>query len=153
MKRSPSPLSRLTIALILSVGLLTIAGRLAAVVGPGPLCGAWLLRRVPGFRHDLARLRDLLAIIVLGGLASVSGALYGAFLLTLLQNLLTRLPIVSEFKNLYIVVLGLILILTILFFPRGIAGAVGDLRRRTAKRAPAVPAPVRLPESATGSQP
>jgi len=73
---------------------------------------------------------DFVTMIVLGGLGSVSGALYGAFMLTLLQNSLTRLPIVSEFKNLYIVVLGAILILTVSFFPRGIAGAVQDLRQR-----------------------
>ena len=79
---------------------------------------------------------DFVTMIVLGGLGSVSGALYGAFMLTLLQNTLTRLPIVSEFKNLYIVVLGVILILTVSFFPRGIAGAVQDLRRRVQKRAP-----------------
>ncbi len=84
---------------------------------------------------------DFVTMIVLGGLGSVSGALYGSFMLTLLQNLLTRLPIVSEFKNLYIVVLGVILILTISFFPRGIAGAVRELRRQVQKRAatPLVP--------------
>ena len=79
---------------------------------------------------------DFVTMVVLGGLGSVSGALYGAFMLTLLQNSLTRLPIVSEFKNLYIVVLGAILILTISFFPRGIAGAVQGLRRRLLKRTP-----------------
>jgi branched-chain amino acid transport system permease protein len=73
---------------------------------------------------------DFVTMVVLGGLASVSGSLYGAFLLTLLHNLLTRLPIVSEFKNLYIVVLGLMLILTVSFFPRGIAGALQDARQR-----------------------
>lgn len=77
---------------------------------------------------------DFVTMVVLGGLASVSGAWYGAFLLTLLQNALTRLPIVSEFKNLYIVVLGVILILVVSFFPRGIAGAVHDLHQRIERR-------------------
>lgn len=81
---------------------------------------------------------DFVTMIVLGGLGSVSGALYGAFLLTLLQNSLTRLPILSDFQNLYVVVLGAILILTIIFFPRGIAGAIENLRRRLARRAPSL---------------
>lgn len=81
---------------------------------------------------------DFVTMVVLGGLGSVSGALYGAFLLTLLQNLLTRLPILNEFKNLYVVVLGVILILTVSFFPRGIAGAWQGLRRRSLKHAPPV---------------
>lgn len=67
---------------------------------------------------------DFLTMIVLGGLGSVGGAVSGAFLLTFLQNVLTRLPVVRDFKNLYIVVLGVILILTITFLPRGLAGIV-----------------------------
>ena len=79
---------------------------------------------------------DFVTMIVLGGLGSVSGALYGSFLLTLLQNSLTRLPLVRDFKNLYVVVLGVILILVITFFPRGVAGAVTSLRGRWAARSP-----------------
>ena len=77
---------------------------------------------------------DFLTMIVLGGLGSVSGALLGAFLLTFLQNALTRLPVVSDFKNLYIVVLGVILILTITFFPQGVAGAWRSWRARRSTR-------------------
>ena len=77
---------------------------------------------------------DFLTMIVLGGLGSVSGALSGAFLLTLLQNMLTRLPVLRDFKNLYIVVLGLVLILTITFLPGGIAGAVRSVRLRWSTR-------------------
>jgi len=73
---------------------------------------------------------DFLTMIVLGGLGSVGGALAGALLLTLLQNALTRLPVVHDFKNLYVVVLGVILILTIAFLPRGLAGVVRSLRSR-----------------------
>ncbi len=70
----------------------------------------------------------LLTMIVLGGLGTIRGALLGAFALTALQNLLTRLPVVRDFKNLYIVVFGALLILTIMFLPHGIAGG---LRGRT----------------------
>jgi branched-chain amino acid transport system permease protein len=70
----------------------------------------------------------LLTIIVLGGLGTIRGALLGALVLTALQNLLTRLPLVRDFKNLYIVVFGALLILTVIFLPRGIAGG---LRGRT----------------------
>lgn len=80
---------------------------------------------------------DFVTMVILGGLGSVSGSLLGAFLLILLQNSLTRLPIVSEFKNLYIVVLGIILILMITFFPRGLAGGWRNLQSRWASRSPA----------------
>ncbi len=77
---------------------------------------------------------DFVTMIVLGGIGTVSGALFGAFLLTLLQDSLTRLPVLRDFQNLYVVALGVILILTITFFPRGIAGAVQNLRRRLSNR-------------------
>ncbi len=77
---------------------------------------------------------DFVTMIVLGGIGTVSGALFGAFLLTLLQDSLTRLPVLRDFQNLYGVALGVILILTITFFPRGIAGAVQNLRRRLSNR-------------------
>lgn len=32
----------------------------------GPLCGAWLLRRLPGFRPSLTRLRDVLGLVIFG---------------------------------------------------------------------------------------
>lgn len=32
----------------------------------GPLCGTWLLRRIPGFRPSLTRIRDVLGLIILG---------------------------------------------------------------------------------------
>ena len=77
---------------------------------------------------------DFLTMIVLGGLGSVSGALSGALLLTFLQNVLTRLPVVRDFKNLYIVVLGVVLILTITFLPQGIAGIARSWRARWSTR-------------------
>jgi len=77
---------------------------------------------------------DFLTMIVLGGLGSVGGALSGALLLTFLQNALTRLPVVHDFKNLYIVVLGAILILTIAFLPHGLAGVVRSVRQGSAAR-------------------
>jgi len=77
---------------------------------------------------------DFLTMIVLGGLGSVGGALSGALLLTFLQNALTRLPVVHDFKNLYIVVLGAILILTIAFLPHGLAGVMSSVRQRWAAR-------------------
>jgi PAS domain S-box-containing protein len=32
----------------------------------GPICGAWLLRRLPGFQPSLTRLRDVLGLVILG---------------------------------------------------------------------------------------
>jgi protoheme IX farnesyltransferase len=41
MKPNSSPIYRLSIVVLLAVGLLTVAGRATYLVGPGPLCGSW----------------------------------------------------------------------------------------------------------------
>jgi PAS domain S-box-containing protein len=38
----------------------------------GPLCGAWLLRKLPGFQYRLTRLRDVLGMSVLGALCGTA---------------------------------------------------------------------------------
>src|SRR5947209_19046422 len=77
-----------------------------------------------------------LTMIDLVGFGSDGCAHSGALLLTFLQNALTRLPVVHDFKNLYIVVLGAILILTIAFLPHGLAGVMRSVRQRWAVRVP-----------------
>src|SRR5207245_11260617 len=77
---------------------------------------------------------DVLTMIVFGGLWSVGGAPSVPLVLTFLQNALTRLPVVHDFKNLFIVVLGAILILTIAFLPHGLAGVMRAVRQRWAAR-------------------
>jgi branched-chain amino acid transport system permease protein len=65
-----------------------------------------------------------LTMIIVGGLGTLEGALLGSFALTILQPVLSRLPLLRDFKNLYVVVFGSLLILAIIFLPRGIAGAL-----------------------------
>ena len=38
----------------------------------GPLCGAWLLRRIPGFHHSLTRLHDVFGLIVFAALGGTA---------------------------------------------------------------------------------
>ena len=50
----------------------------------GPLTGAWLLRRIPGFQPSLTRLRDVLGLIVFGALgATAISATLGSIVLSL----------------------------------------------------------------------
>lgn len=73
---------------------------------------------------------EFLTMIVVGGLGSVPGSIVGALFLTALPELFSRLPLLKDFKNLFIVVFGAILILTMLYFPRGLAGAWSGRRWR-----------------------
>ncbi len=75
-----------------------------------------------GFFHSI----ELVTMVVLGGMASVFGSILGAVVLTLLPQLL------SAFEGWETVVFGLILMLTMIFLPRGI---VPTLRLKFAGRA------------------
>ncbi len=50
----------------------TAAVGIAAGNTAGPLVGAWLLRRIPGFHPSLARLQDVLGLVVVGALGGTA---------------------------------------------------------------------------------
>ncbi len=68
---------------------------------------------------------EFLTMVVVGGLGSIWGAIFGAFFITSLPQIFIRLPVLGsqENRNLFIVVFGALLILTVIFLPQGIAGA------------------------------
>ncbi len=67
---------------------------------------------------------ELVVMVVLGGMASVWGAVVGAFFLTVLPEFL------RVFEDLDILIFGAILIACIMFLPQGIAGGVRKLVER-----------------------
>ena len=67
---------------------------------------------------------QLLTMVVLGGMASVWGAVAGAFFLTALPEFLRM------FEEIDVLILGTILIACMMFMPGGMAGAVSGLVRR-----------------------
>ena len=77
---------------------------------------------------------EFLAMVVVGGLGTVRGGLIGAFFLTALPEIFARVPVLKENanKNLYIVIFGALLILTVTFLPRGLASLPGVLAARRA---------------------
>jgi branched-chain amino acid transport system permease protein len=77
---------------------------------------------------------SVLLMIVLGGLGSQKGAVLGAFIVTLLPELLRLNEFVSQIRML---VFGLIMILVMLVFPEGLLGLLkkGSLKNRFFKKA------------------
>ena len=57
-------------------------------------------------------------MVALGGVASLLGSVLGASIMTLL------IEVLRAFKGLWEFAIGAILLLTIVFFPRGLAGLV-----------------------------
>ena len=75
-----------------------------------------------GFLHSV----EFITMIVLGGLSSIFGGVIGAALLTALPQAIADL---QDYKN---IVLGLILIVIMIFMPRGIVPTLGGFFRRGA---------------------
>ena len=71
---------------------------------------------------------EIIIMIVIGGMGSMTGAILGAIIVTLLPELLRRLPdiqvgsTVFQFADLRLVIFALVLILTMILRPQGILG-------------------------------
>jgi branched-chain amino acid transport system permease protein len=78
----------------------------------------------PGDLHLLLSAEGLL-MVILGGAATILGPVAGAFLVVLVQNL------VSTATERWVAILGIIYVGVIMFLPGGIAGGVEQLWRRT----------------------
>ena len=81
----------------------------------------------PGTFSFIASIR-MVTMVVIGGMASIWGALLGASLLTLLPEWLHAF---SEFE---MVVYGLILMVVMIFLPRGLTRGLLDIYERTVKK-------------------
>jgi branched-chain amino acid transport system permease protein len=86
----------------------------------------------------------LLAGAVLGGLGTLAGAIWGSLVLVLLPTYLTNFSASHGFasstgSNLPIVVYGVVLVLVMLLFPRGINGGLVRLAARLGGHPPAPP--------------
>jgi branched-chain amino acid transport system permease protein len=70
---------------------------------------------------------DFIAMIVIGGMGSILGSIIGAVILTGIQQVLSGLPEVQ------LLIFGVLLILFMIFMPRGISGMILDWRGRLRK--------------------
>lgn len=64
---------------------------------------------------------NLLAMVVIGGLASIVGSILGATFITVIPEILKEIPIIGNVRNLSIILTGVVLILVIMFMPNGLS--------------------------------
>jgi branched-chain amino acid transport system permease protein len=115
----------------------------------GSLFAYWVTDTSPsGFTLNLSL--ALLTAIVIGGLGSLGGAVIGSFILVYLPvwtgGFASSLNLSSNVaNNVPLAIYGIVLIVAILVFPRGIAGGVGSIVRvatrmlRSSRRTGALP--------------
>jgi branched-chain amino acid transport system permease protein len=119
------PVARLQItAFVVSAACAGLGGALLAFVNGLAAPGAF----------QLALSLQLLAAVVLGGLGTIPGAVYGSFLLVFLPawsaGLADRFELSRDvYANLPLAIYGVVLVLVMLTFPTGVQGGVGRLAR------------------------
>jgi len=131
------------------VGMFGISAA-AAGLGGGVL--AYVTQAVSPGAYSLTFSLFLLVAVVIGGVGTLAGAVWGAIVIVLVPEITTAiteaLPLPAELSqrldgNLAIVVFGVILVVVMLAAPQGIHGAVaaltGRLRRRRPRTAPPAP--------------
>jgi branched-chain amino acid transport system permease protein len=108
-----------------AVGVSPYPYRLAAFVIAGAVCGlagALLVNHTAYLTPEFmnwTRSGELMFMVILGGMGSVAGPVLGAFALLVLEDLL------SGWTQHWQLVLGPLLVLSVLFFRRGLAGLFG----------------------------
>jgi branched-chain amino acid transport system permease protein len=119
------------LAFVISAALAGVAGGLSGQLFANPLNPQNL---------NFVRSIEIIVMIVIGGIGSISGAVFGATALTVLPEALRRLD--QQFPGLRMVTYALLLILTMIFRPQGLFGRreIGWawLRRRSPNRPAAV---------------
>jgi branched-chain amino acid transport system permease protein len=107
-----------------AIGFSPYPYRLAAFVIAGALCGlAGALYAnhtnyiVPGLM-SWVQSGDLMFMVILGGMGTAAGPMVGAFALVLLEELL------KAWTEHWMVILGPLLVVSVIFFKRGLAGAL-----------------------------
>jgi branched-chain amino acid transport system permease protein len=119
------------LAFVISAALAGVAGGLSGQLFANPLNPQNL---------NFVRSIEIIVMIVIGGIGSISGAVFGATTLTVLPEALRRLD--QQFPGLRMVTYALLLILMMIFRPQGLFGRreIGWTWLR--RRGPAAPAAV-----------
>ncbi|TAK48132.1 MAG: branched-chain amino acid ABC transporter permease [Xanthobacteraceae bacterium] len=96
------------------------AGTTAAMGGLAAFYMGFITPNLAAFQHSI----ELMTMVVVGGMASVYGSVFGAALLSLLPQALAR---VEGWET---VIFGFILVGTMIFMPRGIVPSIAALLRK-----------------------
>jgi branched-chain amino acid transport system permease protein len=79
---------------------------------------------------------NLIAVVVVGGLRSIYGTIAGAFVIWAIPELvLKKLPVIGDVAGLAYIFSGILIVVVIMFFPQGLKGLTGPVKRLVQGRA------------------
>jgi len=77
---------------------------------------------------------NLIALVVIGGAATVGGAVVGAVVMHGLPELMKEMPIIGEIPGLPLLIVGILMIIILIFYPRGLIfvprGIIDSIKKR-----------------------
>ncbi|MFZ5353272.1 MAG: branched-chain amino acid ABC transporter permease [Bacillota bacterium] len=91
---------------------------------------AHLIRFIEPSMWSIELSLNLLAMVVIGGLASIGGAIVGAFFLTLVPEIIKSIPFLEHLRNFTYIFTGACLIIAIIFMPYGLSRLGSQLRHK-----------------------
>jgi branched-chain amino acid transport system permease protein len=109
-------------ALRYKVTAYTISGLFIGLTGGA--YAYWITFIDPGTVFDVGYTVEIITMVVLGGAGSVAGPLIGAFILTIVSEVLN-----AYVPSLHLAVLGAIIVLVVLLIPNGVVEYLGFKRR------------------------
>jgi len=122
-----------TVANCLAAGMAVLAGAMSAI---------WVRYIGPDTTLSFAIMLDILLMVVIGGMGTLYGAIIGATLFILAQNYLQKLMAVASeatsslpliphllHPDRWLLLLGLLFIFSVYFFPTGIVGKLREMER------------------------
>jgi branched-chain amino acid transport system permease protein len=122
-----------TVANCLAAGMAVLAGAMSAI---------WLRYTGPDTTLSFAIMLDILLMVVIGGMGTLYGAVIGATLFIVAQNYLQKLmgtaaaategiPLLPKLlhPDRWLLLLGILFVLSVYFFPTGIVGRLRDKGR------------------------
>lgn len=115
-----------------SLGYQVLHYKVAASIVSGIIAGlagmlyALSLRFVNTAVFGVEKTLDVLLMTIIGGMGTLTGAIIGAGMIELAHDVLTDLASVHWLFERWIILFGIIYILTVMFFPKGIVGTVND---------------------------
>ena len=74
---------------------------------------------------DVVLSLDLLAMVVIGGLASIGGSIFGAAFIQVVPDFIRKVPLFEGIPNINLILTGIVLILMITFVPEGLSRRFG----------------------------
>ncbi len=103
--------------------------------GLAGVCYVHFFRHVDPTVWTAALSLNLIAIVVIGGAATVGGAVVGAVVMHGLPELMKGMPIVGEIPGVPLLIVGILMVIMLIFYPRGLIHIPRDIANFFQKRA------------------